>query len=120
MSGTAQNAHRLRKKMTDAEKNLWRHLRGRQVFGHRFRRQAPIGRYIADFVCFDQKLIVEVDGGQHRVTPTPALPHQGGGRKAGIPRKLEMPFPLTGEGQGKGKQKGIKADSILSHQGKGN
>jgi very-short-patch-repair endonuclease len=66
MSETTQNARRLRQTMTDAEKKLWRHLRGRQVFGHKFRRQAHIGRYIADFVCFDQKLIVEVDGGQHK------------------------------------------------------
>lgn len=37
----------------------------RQIDGHRFRRQAPIGRYIVDFVCFERKLVVEVDGGQH-------------------------------------------------------
>jgi len=37
----------------------------RQVDGLRFRRQAPIGRYIVDFVCFEQRLIIEIDGGQH-------------------------------------------------------
>ena len=44
---------------------LWHILRKRQVSGCRFRRQAPIGPYIVDFVCFDNRLIIEVDGGQH-------------------------------------------------------
>lgn len=51
--------------MTDAEQRIWRHLRLRQIDGHKFRRQHPIGHYIADFVCIERKLIVEVDGGQH-------------------------------------------------------
>jgi len=50
---------------TDAEKKLWRLLRSRQLEAHKFRRQVPIGNYIADFVCHERKLIVEVDGGQH-------------------------------------------------------
>jgi very-short-patch-repair endonuclease len=51
--------------MTDAERRLWSRLRHRQLDGHRFRRQAPIGPFIVDFVCLEAKLIMEVDGGQH-------------------------------------------------------
>jgi very-short-patch-repair endonuclease len=57
----------LRKRQTDAEKLLWRHLRGKQVEGFRFRRQQPIGRYIVDFVCLEKRLILEIDGGQHDI-----------------------------------------------------
>jgi len=52
--------------MTDAERYLWKHLRQRQLAGHRFRRQMPIGSYIVDFVCLERRLIVEIDGGQHQ------------------------------------------------------
>jgi very-short-patch-repair endonuclease len=62
---TLANARRLRSNLTDAERRLWNAIRQRQVNGRRFRRQAPIGRYIVDFVCFEEKLILEVDGGQH-------------------------------------------------------
>ncbi len=55
----------LRRNMTDAEKKLWQGLRARQIDGWQFRRQAPIGPYFADFVCFARHVIVEVDGGQH-------------------------------------------------------
>jgi len=58
-------ARELRKKMTEAEKALWRHLRLRQFGGNKFRRQQPIGEYIVDFVCFERQLIIEVDGGHH-------------------------------------------------------
>jgi very-short-patch-repair endonuclease len=51
--------------MTDAEKALWRVLRSRQVSDLKFRRQHPFGDYILDFVCLENKLIIEVDGGQH-------------------------------------------------------
>jgi very-short-patch-repair endonuclease len=60
-----ERARALRKKMSDGERKLWRALRARQVDGLRFRRQHPIGRYIADFVCLEKQLIVEVDGGHH-------------------------------------------------------
>ena len=50
--------------MTDAERKLWRALRSRSI-GPKFRRQVPLGPYVVDFVCFESKLIVEVDGGQH-------------------------------------------------------
>jgi very-short-patch-repair endonuclease len=55
----------LRKNPTDAERVLWRHLRLRQIEGCKFRRQVPLGNYIADFVCFEKRLIIELDGGQH-------------------------------------------------------
>lgn len=51
--------------MTDAERRLWAWLRRKQIDGYRFRRQVPLGPFIADFVCFDARLIIEVDGGQH-------------------------------------------------------
>jgi very-short-patch-repair endonuclease len=51
--------------MTEAEKLVWQILRSHQMKGYKFRRQVPIGRYIADFVCHEARLIVEIDGGQH-------------------------------------------------------
>ena len=51
--------------MTDAEQALWRILRSRQLQGFKFRRQHPIGRHVVDFVCLEQRLIVEVDGAHH-------------------------------------------------------
>ena len=58
-------ARELRGELTDAEAILWRHLRDRRLAGLKFRRQAAIGPYIADFVCLEAKLVVEADGGQH-------------------------------------------------------
>jgi very-short-patch-repair endonuclease len=58
-------AKHLRKRLTDAERLLWNHLRAKQIEGVKFRRQAPIDHYIVDFVSFENRLIVEVDGGQH-------------------------------------------------------
>ena len=51
--------------MTVAERRVWQILRLHQMKGYKFRRQVPIGRYIADFVCHGARLIVEIDGGQH-------------------------------------------------------
>ncbi|HEX7112186.1 MAG TPA: endonuclease domain-containing protein [Mizugakiibacter sp.] len=51
--------------MTDAERALWRHLRGRHFQGWKFRRQHPVETYIVDFVCLDANLVIELDGGQH-------------------------------------------------------
>src|SRR5688572_23066642 len=65
MTKIIDNAKRLRSTMTDAEKLLWRHLRGHRLLGEKFRRQQPIGRYIVDFVHFGAGLIIEADGGQH-------------------------------------------------------
>jgi very-short-patch-repair endonuclease len=58
-------ARELRSNQTDVEAKLWRHLRDRQVFAAKFRRQHPIGPYIVDFCCPTLCLIVELDGGQH-------------------------------------------------------
>jgi very-short-patch-repair endonuclease len=51
--------------MSNAEQVLWYHLRCRQISGLKFRRQHPFGDYILDFVCLGNKLVIEVDGGQH-------------------------------------------------------
>lgn len=58
-------ARALRKTATDAERILWTALRNFKRGGLHFRRQAPMGRYIVDFVCHRAKLIVELDGSQH-------------------------------------------------------
>jgi len=58
-------ARQLRKRMTVAEKNLWLMLRQRRLRGYHFRKQAPLGQYIVDFICHEAKIIIEIDGGQH-------------------------------------------------------
>jgi len=58
-------SRKLRRSMTEAERFLWLFLRKKQLYGYRFRRQHPLGRYIVDFVCLEAGLIIEVDGGQH-------------------------------------------------------
>jgi very-short-patch-repair endonuclease len=58
-------ARRLRRTPSDAETALWRVLRAGRAGALRFRRQVPIGRYIADFACLRERLVVEVDGSQH-------------------------------------------------------
>ena len=60
-----QRARRLRRDSTDAELRLWYRLRSRSILGFKFVRQEPIGPYVVDFVCREQRVIVEVDGGQH-------------------------------------------------------
>ena len=60
-----RRAREMRHQATDAERLLWRHLRGRQVAGYKFRRQVPIAPYIVDFICLEASLIIELDGGQH-------------------------------------------------------
>ena len=60
-----ERSRQLRATMTDAERKLWSALRQKNLEGLRFRRQFPIGRYVADFVCLERRLVVEVDGGQH-------------------------------------------------------
>ena len=59
------NAKSLRSHQTDAEAKLWYHLRAHRFLGLKFKRQKPVGRYIADFVCWERRLILELDGGQH-------------------------------------------------------
>ena len=58
-------AKELRKNMTDFEQRLWYYLRAKRFLGLKFKRQAPIGSYIVDFLCKEAKLIIELDGGQH-------------------------------------------------------
>jgi very-short-patch-repair endonuclease len=65
MRNVTGNARGLRRRMTDAERKLWFAVRDRRFAEFKFRRQVPLGPYIADFVCFDARLVVEVDGGQH-------------------------------------------------------
>ena len=58
------NAKRMRRGQTEAESFLWSYIRANQLGVH-FRRQHPIGDFIADFICIDQRLIIEVDGNIH-------------------------------------------------------
>lgn len=62
---TLQFARELRKNPTDCERLLWLHLRAGRLQGFKFKRQQPLGDYIVDFVCFQTRVIVEADGGQH-------------------------------------------------------
>ena len=66
MKGNEINLARgLRQRQTEAEKTLWTRLRNRQLEGVKFRRQQPIGHYVVDFASFENRIIVEIDGGQH-------------------------------------------------------
>ena len=65
MSDLKTNARELRSNMTSQEKKLWDLIKNRQLSGYRFLRQYVIGNYIADFVCKEKKLVIELDGGQH-------------------------------------------------------
>jgi very-short-patch-repair endonuclease len=58
-------ARTFRREMTDAERRLWSLLRGRRLSGYKFRRQRPLGPFIADFACIEHRLVIEADGGQH-------------------------------------------------------
>jgi very-short-patch-repair endonuclease len=61
----ALRARKLRGDSTPAEETLWSHLRDRRLLGLKFRRQAPIGPYVADFLCHELRLILELDGPIH-------------------------------------------------------
>jgi very-short-patch-repair endonuclease len=63
-------ARMLRQRQTKAERMLWRRLQNRQLARSKFRRQVPIGPYVVDFVCLAARLVIEVDGGQHAMSPT--------------------------------------------------
>ncbi len=65
VGSTNRHARELRRNATEEEKTLWHHLRNRQLGGHKFRRQSSVGWYVADFLCAEKRLIVELDGGQH-------------------------------------------------------
>ncbi|WP_263493141.1 endonuclease domain-containing protein [Mesorhizobium sp. ESP-6-4] len=58
-------ARSMRREPTEAEDRLWHELRGRRLDNIKFKRQVPIGRFVADFVCAEARLIVEIDGSQH-------------------------------------------------------
>ena len=60
-----QRAKELRQQMTPAEKARWQRLRARRLNGLKFRRQHPLGPFIADFYCAAHRLVVEIDGGIH-------------------------------------------------------
>ena len=62
-----KRARDLRKNSTDAESLLWKHIRGKQLEELRFRRQCPFEKYIVDFICFEKKIVIEIDGGQHNI-----------------------------------------------------
>jgi len=64
MSRALEKARDLRRNNTEAEAKLWQCLKAKRL-GVKFRRQVPIGPYIADFICHELSLIVEVDGGHH-------------------------------------------------------
>jgi very-short-patch-repair endonuclease len=58
-------AKKMRREPTDAEAAMWRLLRDRQLAAFRFRRQVPFRSYILDFVCFEKRIVIEIDGSQH-------------------------------------------------------
>jgi len=63
--GALVRAKRLRRIATPAEEALWVHLRDRKLLGLKFRRQVPVGPYVADFYCYELRLILELDGPVH-------------------------------------------------------
>ena len=63
-----QRAKELRREQTPFEYALWQQLRAKRFSGFKFRRQQALGRYIVDFVCFEKRLIIEADGGQHNAS----------------------------------------------------
>ena len=63
-------AKEMRSDQTDPEHRLWQLLRAHRFAGYKFRRQVPIDFYIADFLCFERRLVVELDGGQHAGSPS--------------------------------------------------
>jgi very-short-patch-repair endonuclease len=62
-------ARSMRREPTEAEDRLWYELRGRRLDSIKFRRQVPIGKFIADFICAEARLIIEIDGTQHADSP---------------------------------------------------
>jgi len=59
------NRKKLRNKSTSAEAELWKHLKGKQLKDRKFRRQHSINKYIVDFFCSEERLIIELDGDSH-------------------------------------------------------
>jgi very-short-patch-repair endonuclease len=71
-----KQAKKLRSNMTDAERRLWYRLRAHRFGGIKFKRQVPIGPYVADFACLNRRLVLEIDGGQHAESETDCLRDQ--------------------------------------------
>jgi very-short-patch-repair endonuclease len=72
----------MRREPTKAEAVMWRLLRDRRLVGFKFRRQVPFQQYILDFVCFERRIVIEIDGSQHADSPrdevrTAALTKEG-------------------------------------------
>ena len=67
-SNNIRFAKEMRSHMTKEEVKLWNILRAKRFHGYKFKRQVLIGNYIADFVCEEKKIIIEIDGGQHNHT----------------------------------------------------
>ncbi len=65
MDPPLDRARKLRSEMTETERFVWAKLRNRRFAQFKFRRQVPLGKYIVDFICFDRRTIIELDGGQH-------------------------------------------------------
>jgi very-short-patch-repair endonuclease len=76
-----QQARRLRKKLTDAERKLWSRLRDRQVANLKFRRQHPLGSRVVDFFCPEANLAIELDGSGH-------VSHRG--QTSDLDREIEL------------------------------
>ncbi|XHM77797.1 endonuclease domain-containing protein [Mesorhizobium sp. ANAO-SY3R2] len=72
-AGATARARKLRLDETEAEYRLWGELRGRHLNGYKFARQVPLGPYVADFVCRDRRLVVEIDGSQHADSASDAI-----------------------------------------------
>jgi very-short-patch-repair endonuclease len=65
-TSTTGRSRNLRRAMTDAERKFWRIVRNRGLEGYKFVRQEPVGPYYADFACRELRILVEIDGSQHR------------------------------------------------------
>lgn len=65
MKKNLDKAKELRKNMTKQERKLWSILRNHKFYGYEIRRQYPISDYVVDFICRSEKIIIEIDGGQH-------------------------------------------------------
>lgn len=65
IGSTNPHARALRRNATECETRIWLAVRDRRLGGFKFRRQATIGPYVVDFLCTQQRLVLEIDGGQH-------------------------------------------------------
>jgi Protein of unknown function (DUF559) len=98
--GAHERAQALRREMTEAERRLWQMLRSRQTEGHRFRRQVPIGRFIADFVCHEARLIVKSMAASTFLRPTWRPVALGSWIVEKLRRRHPHPNPPPSKGEG--------------------